>query len=98
MRAALLILAVLAAYGFHQREMFLAEQRTISAAAQAYAQGRKDALSLDEPVHNDLEMACLALWVSEQNLAYNQKNPTEQVGQGKQRRASSLAYEPPGGQ
>lgn len=72
-----MILAVLAAYGFHQREMFLAEQRVISAAAQAYAQGRKDALNLDEPVHDELEMTCLALWVSEQNLIYSQKNPTE---------------------
>lgn len=72
-----MILAVLAAYGFHQREMFLVEQRVISAAAQAYAQGRKDALSLDEPVHDELEMACLALWVSEQNLIYSQKNPTD---------------------
>ena len=57
--------------------MFRAEQRVISAAADAYKQGRKDALSIDEPVHDDLEMACLSLWFSEQNLLYMQKNPTD---------------------
>ena len=93
MRTALLIVAVLAVYGLHQRAMFLAEQRTISASAESYKAGWKDALTLNEPVHDDLEMACLTLWISEQNLLYTQKNPTEQVGQGKQRRASSLTDE-----
>ena len=77
MRTLILILALLLGWVYHQEAMFRAEQRVISAAADAYKQGRKDALSLDEPVHNDLEMACLSLWFSEQNLLYMQKNPTE---------------------
>jgi hypothetical protein len=63
---------------YHQHAMFRAEQRAISAAADAYETGQaKKALSTDEPVHDDLEMACLSLWFSEQNLLYMQKNPTD---------------------
>jgi hypothetical protein len=77
MRTLVLILALLLGWVYHQEAMFRAEQRVISAAADAYKQGRKDALSIDEPVHDDLEMACLSLWFSQQNLLYMQKNPTE---------------------
>ena len=77
MRTLILIFAVLLAWVYHQEAMFRAEQRVISAAAEAYKQGRKDALSLNEPIHDDLEMACLSLWFSQQNLLYMQKNPTD---------------------
>jgi hypothetical protein len=60
-----------------KRRCFEQSSGLISAAADAYKQGRKDALSIDEPVHDDLEMACLSLWFSQQNLLYMQKNPTE---------------------
>jgi hypothetical protein len=77
MRTLILILVVVTGWVYHQEAMFRAEQRAISAAADAYKEGRKDALSLDEPVHDELEMTCLALWVSEQNLIHSQKNPTD---------------------
>jgi hypothetical protein len=76
-RTLVLILALLLGWVYNQEAMFRAEQRAISAAAEAYKQGRKDALSLNEPISDDLEMACLSLWFSEQNLLYMQKNPTD---------------------
>jgi hypothetical protein len=44
-RTLVLILALLLGWVYHQEAMFRAEQRVISAAADAYKQGRKDALS-----------------------------------------------------
>jgi hypothetical protein len=50
MRTLVLILALLLGWVYNQEAMFRAEQRAISAAADAYKQGRKDALSLNEPI------------------------------------------------
>jgi len=67
MRTLILILVVIFAYVYHQQALFDAEQRAIEAAADAYKQGKKDALSLKEPISDDLEFACVALWMGIQH-------------------------------
>lgn len=52
----------------------------LEAVHNAYQDGRKDALSLKQPISEDLEFACVSLWVGRQNEIYDQKNPTTGVG------------------
>lgn len=52
----------------------------LDAVDSAYQKGHNAALSLEEPISGALELACVMLWVTEQNKKYEEKNPTEGVG------------------
>ena len=54
----------------------------LEAVHNAYRDGRKDALSIKEPISEDLEMACLRLWLDDFHQG-QKKNPTWGMGKDK---------------